>query len=163
MFPFTLELIYSDLPVWPIPITKSSARISELPLQLKANLKCYLITEVHSKQYMHVEFIIILFIKGRNMAYIVSETKNVQFAKGNFFPVYYWMINTESKFDSRTSRSLATHFMLAMEEGRVMFIFDAIKEGTRGDELLVAANLAMQYLNLNGRYRPTLKEAATES
>ncbi|KAL9995444.1 putative protein kinase RLK-Pelle-WAK family [Helianthus debilis subsp. tardiflorus] len=60
-------------------------------------------------------------------------------------------------------RSLATHFMLAMEEERVMSIFDAtvIKEGTR-DELLVVANLAMRCLNLNGRYRPTMKEVATE-
>nr|GEV10735.1 kinase-like domain-containing protein [Tanacetum cinerariifolium] len=50
------------------------------------------------------------------------------------------------------NRSLATHFMLAMEEGRVMSIFDAmvIKEGTR-DELMVVANLAMRCLNLNGR------------
>ncbi|GJV15032.1 wall-associated receptor kinase-like protein 2 [Tanacetum coccineum] len=61
------------------------------------------------------------------------------------------------------NRSLATHFMLAMEEGRVMSIFDAmvIKEGTR-DELMVVANLAMRCLNLNGRYRPTMKEVATE-
>ncbi|XP_022007639.2 wall-associated receptor kinase-like 9 [Helianthus annuus] len=60
-------------------------------------------------------------------------------------------------------RSLATHFMLAMEEGRAMSIFDAmvIKEGTR-DELLVVASLAMRCLNLNGRYRPTMKEVATE-
>ncbi|KAJ0485519.1 hypothetical protein HanLR1_Chr14g0531621 [Helianthus annuus] len=53
--------------------------------------------------------------------------------------------------------------MLAMEEGRAMSIFDAtvIKEGTR-DELLVVASLAMRCLNLNGRYRPTMKEVATE-
>ncbi|KAJ0532428.1 putative protein kinase RLK-Pelle-WAK family [Helianthus annuus] len=61
------------------------------------------------------------------------------------------------------NRSLATHFMLAMEEGRVMSIFDAmvIKEGTR-DELLILANLAMRCLNLNGKYRPTMKEVAIE-
>ncbi|XP_076924607.1 wall-associated receptor kinase-like 2 [Bidens hawaiensis] len=60
-------------------------------------------------------------------------------------------------------RSLATHFMLAMEEGRVMSIFDAtvIKEGTR-DELLIVANLAIRCLSLNGRYRPTMKEVAIE-
>ncbi|KAL9998662.1 hypothetical protein Hdeb2414_s0532g00912261 [Helianthus debilis subsp. tardiflorus] len=53
--------------------------------------------------------------------------------------------------------------MLAMEEERAMSIFDAmlIKEGTR-DELLVVANLAMRCLNLNGRYRPTMKEVAIE-
>ncbi|KAD7478353.1 hypothetical protein E3N88_01489 [Mikania micrantha] len=59
------------------------------------------------------------------------------------------------------NRSLATHFMLAMEEGRVMSIFDAvvIKESTR-DELLSFANLAMRCLNLNGKHRPTMKEVA---
>ncbi|KAK1410849.1 hypothetical protein QVD17_37390 [Tagetes erecta] len=51
----------------------------------------------------------------------------------------------------------------AMEEGRVMSIFDAvvIKEGTR-DELLTAANLAMRCLNLNGKHRPTMREVAIE-
>ncbi|XP_071733944.1 wall-associated receptor kinase-like 2 [Rutidosis leptorrhynchoides] len=60
-------------------------------------------------------------------------------------------------------RSLATYFMLAMEEERVMSIFDAtvIKEGTR-DELLAIAHLALRCLNLNGRNRPTMKEVATE-
>ncbi|KAL8246555.1 hypothetical protein R6Q59_007771 [Mikania micrantha] len=61
------------------------------------------------------------------------------------------------------NRSLATHFMLAMEEGRVMSIFDAvvIKEGTR-DDLLILANLTMRCLNLNGKHRPTMKEVAIE-
>ncbi|XP_071739227.1 wall-associated receptor kinase-like 2 [Rutidosis leptorrhynchoides] len=60
-------------------------------------------------------------------------------------------------------RSLATYFMLAMEEGREMSIFDAmvIKEGSR-DELMKIANLAMRCLNLNGKYRPTMKEVAAE-
>ncbi|GJZ13008.1 kinase RLK-Pelle-WAK family protein [Tanacetum coccineum] len=59
--------------------------------------------------------------------------------------------------------SLAMHFLLAMEEGRIMSIFDGmvIKEGTT-DVLLTVANLAMRCLNLNGRYRPTMKEVATE-
>ncbi|KAK9050457.1 hypothetical protein SSX86_030572 [Deinandra increscens subsp. villosa] len=61
------------------------------------------------------------------------------------------------------NRSLATHFMLAMEEARVMSIFDVtvIKEGSR-DDLLALANLAMRCLNLNGNYRPTMKEVTTE-
>ncbi|KAJ0703406.1 putative protein kinase RLK-Pelle-WAK family [Helianthus annuus] len=60
-------------------------------------------------------------------------------------------------------KSLATHFMLAMEEGRAMSIFDAmvIKEGST-DELMIVASLAMRCLNLNGRYRPTMKEVAIE-
>ncbi|KAL8246543.1 hypothetical protein R6Q59_007759 [Mikania micrantha] len=61
------------------------------------------------------------------------------------------------------NRNLATHFMLAMEEGQVMFIFDevVIKEGPR-DELLILANLAMRCLNLSGKYRPTMKEVSIE-
>ncbi|KAI7756674.1 hypothetical protein M8C21_017551 [Ambrosia artemisiifolia] len=61
------------------------------------------------------------------------------------------------------NRSLATYFMLAMEEGRVLSIFDAVvvKEGTR-DDLLALANLAMRCLNMNGKYRPTMKEVAIE-
>ncbi|KAD7478357.1 hypothetical protein E3N88_01493 [Mikania micrantha] len=51
------------------------------------------------------------------------------------------------------NRNLATHFMLAMQV--------VIKEGTR-DELLSLANLAMRCLNLNGKYRPTMKEVAIE-
>ncbi|KAI3747322.1 hypothetical protein L6452_09776 [Arctium lappa] len=61
------------------------------------------------------------------------------------------------------NRSLATHFMLAMEEGRVMSIIDAmvIKEGTR-DEILIVGNLAMRCLNLNGKNRPTMREVVAE-
>ncbi|GJW66464.1 wall-associated receptor kinase-like protein 2 [Tanacetum coccineum] len=61
------------------------------------------------------------------------------------------------------NRSLAAHFILAVEEGRVMSIFDTmvIKEGTR-DELLAVANLAMRCLNSNGKNRPTMKEVAIE-
>ncbi|GJU06160.1 kinase RLK-Pelle-WAK family protein [Tanacetum coccineum] len=61
------------------------------------------------------------------------------------------------------NRSLAARFMLAMEEGRVMSIFDGmvIREGT-SDELLAVANLAMRCLNFNGKNRPTMKEVAVE-
>nr|GFB63331.1 wall-associated receptor kinase-like 2 [Tanacetum cinerariifolium] len=60
-------------------------------------------------------------------------------------------------------RSLSMEFMLAMEEGSFMSIFDemVIKEGNR-DELLLVANLAMRCLNPIGKYRPTMREVATE-
>ncbi|KAD5960549.1 hypothetical protein E3N88_12021 [Mikania micrantha] len=60
-------------------------------------------------------------------------------------------------------RSLATHFILAMEEGCVMSIFDAVvlEKGTR-DELLAVASLAQRCLNPIGKNRPTMKEVATE-
>ncbi|KAD7478393.1 hypothetical protein E3N88_01529 [Mikania micrantha] len=61
------------------------------------------------------------------------------------------------------NRSLVAHFMLAMDEGRVMSIFDAkvVKEGTR-DELLNLGNIAMQCLNPIGTNRPSMKEVAIE-
>ncbi|KAD7478386.1 hypothetical protein E3N88_01522 [Mikania micrantha] len=61
------------------------------------------------------------------------------------------------------NRSLVAHFMLAMDEGRVMSIFDAkvVKEGTR-DELLNLAKIAMQCLNPIGKNRPSMKEVAIE-
>ncbi|XP_071712394.1 wall-associated receptor kinase-like 1 [Rutidosis leptorrhynchoides] len=60
-------------------------------------------------------------------------------------------------------RNLATYFMLAMEEERVMSIFDAtiVNEGSR-DELLAIAHIALRCLNMNGRNRPTMKEVAME-
>nr|XP_043615796.1 uncharacterized protein LOC122587696 [Erigeron canadensis] len=60
-------------------------------------------------------------------------------------------------------RSLATYFMMTMEESQVMSIIDSriISEGSRG-ELMAVANLAMQCLNLNGKNRPTMKEVASE-
>ncbi|KAK1410817.1 hypothetical protein QVD17_37357 [Tagetes erecta] len=60
-------------------------------------------------------------------------------------------------------RSLATHFMSAMEEGHVFSIFDAtvVSEG-KSKDLMALANLAMQCLNLNGKYRPTMKEVVKE-
>ncbi|KAM0038703.1 hypothetical protein Hdeb2414_s0013g00418001 [Helianthus debilis subsp. tardiflorus] len=51
--------------------------------------------------------------------------------------------------------------MFAMEEGRVMSIFDpvVIHEDSKG-VVLEIANLAMRYLNSNGKHRPTKKEVA---
>ncbi|KAL8246528.1 hypothetical protein R6Q59_007744 [Mikania micrantha] len=60
------------------------------------------------------------------------------------------------------NRSLATHFIMAFEEGRVMSILDAkiMREGGR-DAVMEVAKLAMQCLNLCGRNRPTMKEVAS--
>nr|XP_043631081.1 wall-associated receptor kinase-like 2 [Erigeron canadensis] len=60
-------------------------------------------------------------------------------------------------------RNLATHFIFAMEEGRVMSLFDpvVVNEGS-SDELLAIANLVVRCLNPNGKNRPTMKEVASE-
>lgn len=60
-------------------------------------------------------------------------------------------------------RSLATHFIMAMEENRLFDILDArvMKEGGIED-IMGFANLAKRCLDLNGRKRPTMREVATE-
>ncbi|XP_060672148.1 wall-associated receptor kinase-like 3 isoform X2 [Ziziphus jujuba] len=60
-------------------------------------------------------------------------------------------------------RSLATYFIMCMEENRLFDIVDPqiVKEG-KNEEMLGVANLAKRCLYLNGSYRPTMKEVATE-
>ncbi|XP_024928402.3 wall-associated receptor kinase-like 1 [Ziziphus jujuba] len=60
-------------------------------------------------------------------------------------------------------RSLATYFIMCMEENRLFDIIDPqiLKEG-KNEEMWGVANLVKRCLYLNGRYRPTMKEVATE-
>ncbi|KAL3746910.1 hypothetical protein ACJRO7_015791 [Eucalyptus globulus] len=60
-------------------------------------------------------------------------------------------------------RSLATYFIISMEENQLFDIVDAqvLKEGKK-EEIASVANLAKRCLNLNGRNRPTMKEVAME-
>ncbi|KAM7481464.1 hypothetical protein LguiB_006047 [Lonicera macranthoides] len=60
-------------------------------------------------------------------------------------------------------QSLATYFILAMEESRLFDILDSrVKNEGKKDEIMRVANLARRCLNLNGRQRPTMKEVAME-
>ncbi|PQQ19295.1 hypothetical protein Pyn_07067 [Prunus yedoensis var. nudiflora] len=61
------------------------------------------------------------------------------------------------------SRSLATYFLMSMEENSLFDIVDAqvMKDGEK-DQIVAVANLAKACLNLNGRNRPTMKEVAVE-
>ncbi|GFS40802.1 wall-associated kinase family protein [Actinidia rufa] len=56
-------------------------------------------------------------------------------------------------------RSLASHFILSMEENRLFDILDSRvrKEGGK-EEILAVANLANRCLDLNGKKRPTMRE-----
>ncbi|KAF8042147.1 LOW QUALITY PROTEIN: hypothetical protein BT93_A0684 [Corymbia citriodora subsp. variegata] len=60
-------------------------------------------------------------------------------------------------------RSLATYFIISMEESRLFDIVDAqvLKQGNK-EEIASVASLAKRCLNLNGRSRPTMKEVAME-
>ncbi|KAI9400848.1 hypothetical protein POPTR_001G040628v4 [Populus trichocarpa] len=60
-------------------------------------------------------------------------------------------------------RSLATHFILLMEENKIFDILDErLMEQDREEEVIAVANLARRCLNLNGRKRPTIREVAIE-
>ncbi|KAL9407073.1 hypothetical protein Peur_004045 [Populus x canadensis] len=60
-------------------------------------------------------------------------------------------------------RSLATHFILLMEENKIFDILDERLVGQdREEEVITVANLARRCLNLNGRKRPTMREVAIE-
>jgi serine/threonine protein kinase len=63
----------------------------------------------------------------------------------------------------KESRSLATHFIMLMEDNRLFDILDArVKEHCHNEEVVAVGNLARKCLNLNGKNRPTMKEVTTE-
>ncbi|KAK3438480.1 hypothetical protein EUGRSUZ_C03090 [Eucalyptus grandis] len=68
-----------------------------------------------------------------------------------------------SSLREQEGRSLATYFIISMEENRLFDIVDAqvLKEGKK-EEIASVADLAKRCLNLNGRNRPTMKEVAME-
>ncbi|XP_034888841.1 wall-associated receptor kinase-like 22 [Populus alba] len=64
---------------------------------------------------------------------------------------------------SEERRGLATHFILLMEENKILDILDERLMGQdREEEVVAVANLARRCLNLNGRKRPTMREVAIE-
>ncbi|KAJ9189861.1 hypothetical protein P3X46_001112 [Hevea brasiliensis] len=64
---------------------------------------------------------------------------------------------------SQETMSLATNFILLMEESRLFDIIDArITEDCHDEEIVAVANLALRCLNLNGKKRPTMKEVTIE-
>ncbi|KAJ9128933.1 hypothetical protein P3X46_034319 [Hevea brasiliensis] len=64
---------------------------------------------------------------------------------------------------SQETMSLATHFILLMEENRLHDTVDVcIMEDCHEEEIVAVANLALRCLNLNGKKRPTMKEVAIE-
>ncbi|XP_048226943.1 wall-associated receptor kinase-like 22 [Ricinus communis] len=68
-----------------------------------------------------------------------------------------------SSLRSVEERSLATYFLMTMEENRLFEILDArvLKEGGR-EEIIAMAKMAEKCLNLNGKKRPKMKTVAIE-
>ncbi|XP_068314169.1 wall-associated receptor kinase 2-like [Pyrus communis] len=60
-------------------------------------------------------------------------------------------------------RSLATYFIISMQEDRLSDILDVqvVKGGSKAD-IAIVANLARRCLNLSGRKRPTMREVTAE-
>ncbi|XP_057250487.1 LOW QUALITY PROTEIN: wall-associated receptor kinase-like 9 [Beta vulgaris subsp. vulgaris] len=62
---------------------------------------------------------------------------------------------------SKEWRSLATEFLLVMENAWLLDILDPdVSKDAKKEELIAVANLAKECLNLNGKLRPTMKEVA---
>ncbi|XP_039165755.1 wall-associated receptor kinase-like 22 [Eucalyptus grandis] len=68
-----------------------------------------------------------------------------------------------SSLREQEGRSLASYFIISMEENQLFDIVDAqvLKEGKK-EEIASVASLAKRCLNLYGRNRPTMKEVAME-
>ncbi|KAB2063221.1 hypothetical protein ES319_A10G201800v1 [Gossypium barbadense] len=68
-----------------------------------------------------------------------------------------------SIFGSQEKRGLVSYFMSSMEENHLLDIVDAeIGKDDQKDEVVAVAEIAKRCLNLDGRYRPTMKEVAME-
>nr|KJB73150.1 hypothetical protein B456_011G217900 [Gossypium raimondii] len=66
-------------------------------------------------------------------------------------------------FGSQEKRGLVSYFLLSMEENHLLDIVDVeIGKDSQKDEVVAVAELAKRCLNLDGRYRPTMKEVAME-
>ncbi|KAB2063226.1 hypothetical protein ES319_A10G202300v1 [Gossypium barbadense] len=68
-----------------------------------------------------------------------------------------------SMFGSQEKRGLVSYFMSSMEENHLLDIVDVeIGKDSQKDEVVAVSQLAKRCLNLDGRYRPTMKEVAME-
>ena len=71
--------------------------------------------------------------------------------------------NPVSLVRTQDRRSLATYFILSMEEGFLFDILDArVKNEGDIQEIIVVANLARRCLELNEKRRPTMREVTKE-
>ncbi|XP_062008982.1 putative wall-associated receptor kinase-like 11 [Rosa rugosa] len=70
---------------------------------------------------------------------------------------------TRSQEGKQDGRSLATHFIVSMEESCLFDILDAeVMKGGKKEEIVAVANLAKRCLNMKGKKRPAMKEIAVK-
>ncbi|KAK9928154.1 hypothetical protein M0R45_025300 [Rubus argutus] len=71
--------------------------------------------------------------------------------------------STEGEEEKEEYRSLATYFIISMQEDRLFNILDSrvVNEGSKED-IMIVADLARRCLNFNGRNRPTMREVTAE-
>nr|XP_011471049.1 PREDICTED: wall-associated receptor kinase-like 10 [Fragaria vesca subsp. vesca] len=70
---------------------------------------------------------------------------------------------TRSEEGRHEGRSLATYFIVSMEENFLFDILDAeVMKGGKKEEITAVANLAKRCLNMKGKKRPSMKEIAIE-
>ncbi|KAM5579963.1 hypothetical protein ABKV19_009618 [Rosa sericea] len=70
---------------------------------------------------------------------------------------------TRSQEGKQDGRSLATHFIVSMEESCLFDILDAeVMKGGKKEEIVAVANLAKRCLNMKGKKRPPMKDIAVE-
>lgn len=68
-----------------------------------------------------------------------------------------------SQLRAEEYRNLASYFIISMDENRLFDILDKeVLDHENKKEIIAVSNLAKRCLRLNGRYRPTMKEVATE-
>ncbi|XP_030460181.2 wall-associated receptor kinase-like 1 [Syzygium oleosum] len=68
-----------------------------------------------------------------------------------------------SQLRAEEGRSLAMYFIISTEENRLFDVLDKeVLDHDEKEEIIAVSNLAKNCLNLQGRYRPTMKEVAME-
>ncbi|XP_039169715.1 wall-associated receptor kinase-like 1 [Eucalyptus grandis] len=68
-----------------------------------------------------------------------------------------------SQSRAEEGRSLAMYFIISMEENCLFDVLDKeVLDQGKKEEIVIVSNLAKRCLNLNRRYRPTMKEVAME-
>ncbi|MBA0875500.1 hypothetical protein Goshw_008910 [Gossypium schwendimanii] len=134
------------------------------------DMRLRIATEVASAvSYLHSSTSVPIYhrdIKSSNFGYLDPSQFTEKSDVYGFGVVLVELLTAQkavSTFGSQENRGLVSYFMSSMEENRLLEIVDVeILKGGERDKLVVVAHLAKRCLNLDGRRRPTMKEATME-